>query len=233
MINKIRSLPIFGRSNILSFIAGFVDVVSFVALFGLFANHMTGNIVMIGVSVTNSSTGLVSKLLVIPVFIVTVAITRLVIAHYGRHSRRLIIMLYLAQAVFLSFFMLSGLYARPIVTPDTMLELLTGVFAVIAMSIQNAQSRLIEPGQVPTTIMTGNMTQAVIDFVDIVTNNPETAKDAATRFGIYGPAIIAFMTGAIVGAGVYKYYSFLSLLIPVGALVYLALTYPKDTPAPG
>jgi len=231
MINKIRSLPIFGKSNILSFTAGFVDVVSFVALFGLFANHMTGNIVMIGVSISNSSTGLVSKLLVIPVFIFTVAVTRLVIGYYGQHSRRLIITLYLVQASFLSLFMLSGLYSRPIVIPDSMVELLTGVFAVIAMSIQNAQSRLIEPGQVPTTIMTGNMTQAVIDVVDIVTKNPETANDAAKRFRIYGPAIIAFMTGAIVGAGVYKYYSFSCLLIPIAALIYLALTYPKDTPA--
>jgi uncharacterized membrane protein YoaK (UPF0700 family) len=76
------------------------------------------------------------------------------------------------------------------------------------------------------------MTQAVIDSVDILIKNPETAQDAAKRFRIYGPAILAFMTGAIVGADVYKYYSFLSLLIPIAALIYLAWTYPKDPLAP-
>ncbi|BCM24579.1 YoaK family protein [Methyloradius palustris] len=231
MINKIRSLPIFGKSNILSFTGGFVDVVSFVALFGLFANHMTGNIVMIGVSVSNSSNGLVSKLLAIPVFIITVAATRLVITHYGSQSRRLIILLYMLQASFLTFFMLSGWYASPILNPDNWLALVTGIFAVMAMGIQNAQSRLIEPGQVPTTIMTGNMTQAVIDFVDIVTKNPVTANDAAKRFAIYGPAIVAFMIGAIAGAFLYKYWSFACLLVPILALIYLAATYPKEPPA--
>jgi uncharacterized membrane protein YoaK (UPF0700 family) len=79
--------------------------------------------------------------------------------------------------------------------------------------------------------MTGNMTQAVIDFVDIITKNPETADVATTRFSIYGPAIITFLLGAIVGAGAYKYYSFGSLLIPIAALIYLALSYPKDVTA--
>ena len=231
MINKIRSLPIFGKSNILSFTGGFVDVVSFVALFGLFANHMTGNIVMIGVSVSNSSNGLVSKLLAIPVFIITVAATRLVITHYGSQSRRLIILLYMVQASFLTLFMLSGWHASPILNPDNWLALLTGIFAVMAMGIQNAQSRLIEPGQVPTTIMTGNMTQAVIDFVDIVTKNPVTANDAAKRFAIYGPAIVAFMIGAIAGAFLYKYWYFACLFVPILALIYLATTHPKVLPA--
>ena len=75
------------QSNLLSYVAGFVDVLGFVALFGLFTNHVTGNIVMIGGLLTTHADGLIPKLLAIPVFVMCVAwwccITSAVVSNAG------------------------------------------------------------------------------------------------------------------------------------------------------
>src|SRR5258706_15489007 len=60
----------------LAFVAGYVDTVGFVALFGLFTAHVTGNFVMIGSAVAHQSGSVLLKLLVFPAFISAVALTR-------------------------------------------------------------------------------------------------------------------------------------------------------------
>ena len=57
----------------LSFVAGFVDTFAVVALFLLFAAHVTGNFVVIGAELVKSAPGVVAKLLTLPVFMVTIA----------------------------------------------------------------------------------------------------------------------------------------------------------------
>ena len=55
---------------LLSFVAGYVDTVGFIALFGLFTAHVTGNFVLIGASfVAGTDGGVIAKLLALPVFL--------------------------------------------------------------------------------------------------------------------------------------------------------------------
>ena len=61
----------------LSFVAGYVDTVGFIALFGLFTAHVTGNFVLIGSELARSSSNVLLKLLVFPAFIVAVAFARI------------------------------------------------------------------------------------------------------------------------------------------------------------
>ena len=61
----------------LSFVGGFVDVVGFIALFGLFTAHVTGNFIMLGLEMVHATKLAIAKLLAVPVFIVMVALTRL------------------------------------------------------------------------------------------------------------------------------------------------------------
>ncbi|MBN9114189.1 MAG: DUF1275 family protein, partial [Pandoraea sp.] len=59
----------------LAFVAGYIDVVGFIALFGLFTAHVTGNFVMIGVQlVASTHVGVLAKLLALPVFVIVVAL---------------------------------------------------------------------------------------------------------------------------------------------------------------
>ncbi|MFC6520859.1 DUF1275 family protein [Undibacterium arcticum] len=65
-----------------------------------------------------------------------------------------------------------GLKAAPIAQADAdaLLTVMTGMFGVAAMAVQNAASRLLFGALSPTTVMTGNVTQVVIDAVDILRN---------------------------------------------------------------
>ncbi len=64
------------QSIVLSFLAGYVDTVGFIALFGLFTAHVTGNFVLIGSELANHSHGILIKLLAFPAFILAVAPAR-------------------------------------------------------------------------------------------------------------------------------------------------------------
>ena len=64
-----------GATATLSFVGGFVDVVGFIALFGLFTAHVTGNFIMLGLEMVHATKLAIAKLLAVPIFIVMVALT--------------------------------------------------------------------------------------------------------------------------------------------------------------
>jgi uncharacterized membrane protein YoaK (UPF0700 family) len=68
-------------------------------------------------------------------------------------------------------------------------SVVTGLLGVAAMAVQNAGSRLILANHGPTTMMTGNTTQAVIDLVDLVRGFPEEHPEARRRLKLLVPAI--------------------------------------------
>jgi uncharacterized membrane protein YoaK (UPF0700 family) len=60
----------------LSFVSGFIDTVGFIALFGLFTAHVTGNLVLAGASFLDHNTtgNLLSKVVMLPVYIAGVVL---------------------------------------------------------------------------------------------------------------------------------------------------------------
>jgi len=52
----------------LSFVGGFVDVVGFIALFGLFTAHVTGNFIMLGLEMLHATKLAIAQLLAVPIF---------------------------------------------------------------------------------------------------------------------------------------------------------------------
>jgi uncharacterized membrane protein YoaK (UPF0700 family) len=66
------SLPI-----LLSFNGGYVDTAGYIALQGLFTAHVTGNFVTIGSALVFGTSGVVAKLLALPVFCAVIIVTRL------------------------------------------------------------------------------------------------------------------------------------------------------------
>src|SRR3546814_19921445 len=53
-------------------------------------------------------------------------------------------------------FMAAGLYIQPVIDPDALPAVLTGLAGVAAMAVQNGTGRLVLGNHAPTTIMTGN-----------------------------------------------------------------------------
>jgi uncharacterized membrane protein YoaK (UPF0700 family) len=202
---------------LLAFGAGFVDTVGFVGLFGLFTAHVTGNFVLIGASLVEQRPGVIAKLLALPIFVLVVVATRLWVSRRERQDRPVQHSLLLVQILLLGGFLLAGLKAAPIVDADAAWAIAAGLLGVAAMGTQNAAARLAFPNLPPTTVMTGNVTQAVIDAVDLLSRTPPSDAIRA-RFAKMAPAVLAFAVGAILGALGIAHLGFLCLLCPIAAL---------------
>jgi len=213
------------EDSALAAIAGYVDTLGFVALFGLFTAHVTGNFVLIGAEVANVGQGVLVKIMAFPAFIAGVAVSSVLVktlcfAGTRRNAR----LLYCFQAVLLLGFCLSGVYVSPVVSIDTAPVIICGMLGAAAMGVQNAHSRLVSRPGVPNTVMTGNVTQAVLDAVDIGSPGvtAEAKAAARVRLGKTLPAVLCFGVGAIGGAVVYAHVSFWALLLPLVSLLWLA-----------
>jgi uncharacterized membrane protein YoaK (UPF0700 family) len=215
------------EDTVLAAIAGFVDTLSFVALFGLFTAHVTGNFVLIGAGMAGYAQGVFLKLIVFPAFIGGVVFSSLLVrslserrAAYGAR------VLYTVQAVLMLGFCAAGVWSTPISQPDGLPAVLAGVLGAMAMGVQNAHPRLIQRPGVPNTVMTGNVTQAILDVVDMLSASTADSvrASARARFEKMMPAISAFAMGAAAGAFGFRYAGFWALAAPVCALAALALT---------
>ncbi|WP_186078987.1 YoaK family protein [Burkholderia gladioli] len=214
------------EDTLLAAVAGFVDTLSFVALFGLFTAHVTGNFVLIGAGAAGSGQGLLLKLAVFPAFVAGVAGSSLLVralpVHHARQGARL---LHAAQAVLMFGFCLAGVAASPVGGPDDLAAVAAGMLGAFAMGVQNAHPRLVARPGVPNTVMTGNVTQAILDAVDLLSPHLDSTARAAVRarFAKMLPAIAAFAAGAVAGALGWRQFGFWALLAPTLALAWLAI----------
>lgn len=205
----------------LAFVAGFVDTCGFVALFGLFTAHVTGNFVVIGATLVEFRPGLLTKLLALPTFVIVVALTYLALgarASAGKPSGRATL---IVQASLLTAFMIAGLFAAPIADGDAPLAMATGLIGVAAMAVQNAAARGPFKNVTATTVMTGNTTQLVMDMVDLLRRRRDPVTEA--RFHKNWPVVLAFGLGAIGGALGIAQAGFACILLPIAVLLALAM----------
>lgn len=220
MIQVLRALA---PAPLFAFTAGFVDTTGFIALFGLFTAHVTGNFVLIGATLADYNPGLISKFLALPVFMLTVAAARVYVLRREARAADASGGLLMAQLLFLCLFMAAGLAASPFGSADAPVTILVGQCGVVAMAIQNAASRTAFAHLSPTTVMTGNVTLIVIDTVDLI--GPRGDRRAAkARLKKMLPPVITFALGAMAGALGYIAFGFWCLLAPIaGVLAIYAL----------
>ncbi len=125
----------------------------------------------------------------------------------------------------------------PFPNSDAPAALLTGFVGVAAMAMQNAVQRAHLASAPPTTIMTGNTTQAVLDAVDLLRGTAPADQIAImrARFGRTLRAMLSFAAGCAVAAALYAWIGFWSLAVPVVvgiATVALRISV-EESPAPG
>ncbi|MBA5637903.1 DUF1275 domain-containing protein [Duganella sp. LX20W] len=216
--------PAAGRDGLrgvaLGYLAGYVDTLGFIGLFGLFTAHVTGNFVLIGRGLVRPAPDIAIKLLVFPVFIAFVALTRMLVLRWQRDggpARALHRCLLLQLALLLAGTGLGWL-ASPVERPGAPLTLATGMACAAAMAVQNAYGKLLLGREAATTVMTGNVTQLVIELVDAVRGDMAARARAA---GLLWPAL-AFAAGAVCGAWAFVLAGFGGLLAPCAILLALA-----------
>lgn len=178
---------------------------------------------MIGVDIAGNSTGLLAKLLALPTFAFAVAATRLTESRIVRDKQSAPSLLLFAEATALVLFIVAGVHASPISDPSTPAAVGAGMLAVVAMAIQNSLSRTSLSDLGPTTIMTGNTTQIIIDLVDLPSASEVERKAIRGRLKKMVPALAGFASGAALGALGYSMLSIWCVILP--AILLTALSF--------
>jgi len=186
--------------TLLSFNGGYVDTIGYLSFQGLFTAHVTGNFVTIGAALVFGTSGIVAKLLALPVFCIMIVATRLVSFRLPPRWPVLETMLTL-KLLLLVIAAVLAIAMGPFAHADSGPAIMAGMTLVSAMAIQNAANRIHFASAPPTTIMTGTTTQIMIDIADMIRGVPGVARDAVrSRLRRMGVTAVSFAAGAAAGA---------------------------------
>jgi uncharacterized membrane protein YoaK (UPF0700 family) len=197
---------------LLSFVAGYVDVYTFLALFGLFVAQVTGSFVTAGAELVTHDESITGKVLAIIAFLLSTAVSTALIrfARY-RGWEALPLMLGLETALLAIFcvIILAGPAVTSVSNPS---GIIAGLFAAMAMGMQSVIVRLLMRGVPQTNVMTGNMTSIGIEATDLFSawikyvrapgDQDNQRELAAVRTRLFTVLAIAFgfLAGAACGA---------------------------------
>ena len=210
--------------DLLTFNGGYVDAAGFVALQGLFTAHVTGNFVTIGASLVQGTSGILAKLLALPVFCLIVLLTRYASQRYARGgnvTRALLAIKFLLLVVAASLACWWG----PFPLGDHLPAIVTGMVLVAAMAIQNVIHRVYFPKAPPTTLMTGSTTQVMIDLADLWRGGlaPDAREAIKARSATMAKSVGIFAVGCALAALAYAGFGARAFLVPpmIAALTLL------------
>lgn len=204
---------------LLTVVGGAIDTIGFIALFGFFTAHVTGNLVMAGSGLVKGEEGLWIKLAALPLFVLTVMVTKTFIDR-SQQKKLILSRLFFAEAWFLMAFMVAGLYYQPFMGAGSLTVALTGGLGLIALAIRNTASKTLIKHMSPTVLMTGNTTQLGINLTDYLNNR---TSDNAKKLAHSSTLVFSFLIGALVGALLYLKLSFWAVGLFVVPVLYLAL----------
>lgn len=223
---------------LLSWVAGFVDTSAFIILFGIFTAHVTGNIALAGSSfVSADAETTITRLLMLPTFMVTVALTALLARLARRKKLPVFAILLTAEAIALGILLVVGISLSPALLLDVQEEYILpiGMAGVVAMAIQNAlmkEAKGVFKSYIPTTVMTGNTTQLTIDIVQFLSakffpasaESPTEASEALERMSRFIPVIVGFALGGFAAAYfILVSETWWSLVLPLVVISVLAI----------
>ena len=186
---------------LLSLNAGYVDTAGFLALQGLFTAHVTGNFVTMGAAAVQGTSGLVAKLLALPVFCAVVMVSRLISMTLERRGLLPMRALLSAQFALLSAAAMLAVVLGPFRNADQLAAVATGMVLVAAMAVQNAISKMHLGAAPPTTLMTGTATQVMIDLADLSLGLDDSARQSVlARISRSSLNLGGFAVGCAAGA---------------------------------
>ena len=141
---------------LLSFIAGYCDIVTFASADNIFSAHVTGNFIVFVCQVLNGSDGNNwIKLLTFPIFIISVVIGGW-IAFYSTNR---FLLLLIEGIILVASGLIPWLFRISNVSSGEWITYMTAMFIVFAIGLQNAFGKLYaDETYAPTTMMTGNVT---------------------------------------------------------------------------
>jgi uncharacterized membrane protein YoaK (UPF0700 family) len=229
---KVMGSEFFGVTA-LSLVGGFVDTAGFIALFGIFTAHVTGDLVVGAAAVSQRlEAGGFVRLLMIPVFMFTVALAALFLRAISRRGAHSVAPLLALMTLVMAAFGAAGwYYSARLKSIGNWEVMLTAGLGVAAMGFQNALMRGALKGFSQTTMMTGNLTQFTLDLIERIfprrTGTPKERElariKARARLRKSAFPLFGFMAGAAIGALLTSLYGLLSIVVPTAVLFVLTI----------
>jgi uncharacterized membrane protein YoaK (UPF0700 family) len=210
---------------LLSMTAGAVDTIGFLALGGLFAAHITGNIVVLAAHVVTGKFSQSGPLLAVPVFMVVLGVVALIAGQMERRGFSLLTPLLILQLLLLMGSFVLAKTLGPFADMDGLAAVSTGMLAVSAMAAQSATVKLALKKAPSTVAMTNNITQLTLDLALLAHQRQASAEEciaAKHQAKVTFISILGFIFGCGLGAILQVRFDFMALLLPVG-LSLLAL----------
>ncbi|MBR0971292.1 MULTISPECIES: DUF1275 family protein [Bradyrhizobium] len=185
---------------LLSVIAGMVDFTGFSTLGHIFTAHVTGNIVLATVVAVDGGSFHCAQLLAIPVFVLALATVGLIARASQRHGPSLARLLLLVQFLVLAALLIFSVIAKPSIDPIGVRAGWAAMMAVSAMACQYALLRLAVPGAISTAVMTGNLANAVLSAMDLLSVRHPLLPHDSTPLHRSLDRLLGFLLGCVVAA---------------------------------
>lgn len=216
---------------VMCLVAGYVESVGFIELFGLFTSSITGNLTVAAMAVFHQDESVLARVLVTLCYALG-AFAVSSCAHVVRRVSQLspwdigLISVALELLTMLTATALGVALTydgKNIVTIQSWQCILTGSVLALAMGTQSAAVLLLVKDSPSTTVMTANITKASVAAADTLStalcrteSESERHKHrvAGARFVEMSLVIVAFVVGAGAGAVITLNAGFWSLLVP-------------------
>lgn len=199
---------------LLSLNAGYVDTAGFLALQGLFTAHVTGNFVTLGAALALGTSGIIAKLLALPVFCAVVIAARLLGTMLSNRVVRVFEVLLCVKVLLLIGGAVLAIRFGPFRDGDSGHAILTGMVLVAAMAIQNAVHRVHLGSAPPSTLMTGTTTQIMLDLADKIYPRAGEQGPSDSRLVRMSTNLLVFAIGCGAAALLYSRLSVWCFVVP-------------------
>jgi uncharacterized membrane protein YoaK (UPF0700 family) len=202
---------------LLAVIGGYCDTLTFVAGDGIFSAHVTGNFVVFAAQVASGSgEGSWVKLISFPIFIVTVMIGGRLAGKLSNKYNMLVI-----ESLLLLLAGILGILLPHFSSLEAHLCMYTSVMiTVVALGFQNAFGKMFaKETHGPTTMMTGNVTQASLDLSNVLKGG-QFRVDGWNSLKKQMVTISGFLVGCLFGAWMGKCFG-LGLLLAPGLILFI------------
>jgi uncharacterized membrane protein YoaK (UPF0700 family) len=206
-------------------VAGFVDGVTFLSLFGLFTANMSGNSARLGVTTGQGDwSASLTRFVPLVVWMVVVVATVVFVEARGRGQDRELRPLLTVEVVLLGVFMVVGTLWRDggSLTPQSGPFYALAVLAAIAMGVQTSALRRVDDNvSVHTTFVSGMIVNLAEDAVSAWRHD---TPGASARARMHGLVVVSFIAGAALGSVLLGELELWALAVPLVALGGVALS---------
>ncbi|MBV8253324.1 MAG: DUF1275 domain-containing protein [Chitinophaga sp.] len=203
---------------LLAWVAGYCDTATFVSGDSIFSAHVTGNFIVFAAQVSSGNTSATAwiKLITFPIFVIAVMIGGWLVEKSPKKYRILLV-----EGLILLFCGLAA-FLLPIFTTweEKLVTYLIVMVTVLGMGLQNAFGKLFaKETHGPTTMMTGNVTQAALDLGNIIRKGISGNEISLSSLNKQFVTIGGFLAGCFIGALLSRWVGLSALMIPGVAIV--------------